>query len=71
MSTQPQIHITLKVRHPDYCGGCQFDISGCGHCQIFGKQGELGPPILGSKGGSEYLRLPECVAAGVAKSHAR
>jgi hypothetical protein len=57
------IQLRLTLRHPDYCGGCQFDISGCGHCQIWGKQGARGPAIPGSKGGAQYLRLPECVAA--------
>lgn len=59
----PHIRLPVAPVNPAYCSGCKFDMSGAGHCQIWGKRGERGPAIPGSKGGSEYLRLPECLAA--------
>lgn len=64
MSDKVRISLDLTLRSPAHCGGCQFDLAGCGYCGIWQKQGQRGPSIPGSKGGSEYLRLPECIAAG-------
>ena len=60
----PVILLELKVRRPEYCGGCQFEMGGSGYCQIWEKYTERGSAIPGSKGGREFLRLPECLAAG-------
>jgi hypothetical protein len=64
MSDKVRISLDLTLRSSAHCGGCQFELAGCGFCGIWQKQGQRGPSISGSKGGSEYLRLPECIAAG-------